>query len=169
MVRIGEIRKKSVEVGVEIRKFAKRREGLAHALAPPVSLEATKLVGPKPKPEGEARRGTESAAKTGGDGILGGVEAKLPREAGVGASDRLARLEQRAGGVEKYGADQEIGTVTEFRLSLTHGLRRRLLGAKDRGAPTRRRRTARRMRGDRFWVVRRHDGRSSSRAVDDSA
>jgi hypothetical protein len=53
-------------------------------------------------------------AKTGGDGFLGGFEAEIPREAGVGASDRLARLEQSAGGVEEYGSDQERETVTSF-------------------------------------------------------
>jgi hypothetical protein len=86
-------------------------------------------------PEGETRRGTESAAKTGCDRILGGLEAKLTREPGVGASDRLARLEQGACGVEKYGVDQEMGTVTEFRLSLFHWRRRRFLGGRIAACP----------------------------------
>ena len=108
MVGIGEIRKKRVEVGVEIRKFSKWREGLADAIAPPMPLEAPKLIGPKPVAEGKAGSFTESTAKTGGDGVLRGVEAELPRETGVAASNRLARLEQSAGGVEEYGADQEM-------------------------------------------------------------
>src|SRR5580700_1643450 len=153
MVRIGEIRKERVEVGVEIREFAKRRERLAYPLVPPMPLEATKLVGPKPKPESEPRCRPESMAKIRADGILGGVEAEIPREAGVGASDRLARLEQGAGGVEECGLDQEIRTVKEFRLfSLFHGLSAPTPREKDRGAPTRRRRTGRRMRGCRLWA-----------------
>ena len=135
MVRIGEIRKKRVEVGVEIREFAERREGLAHAIAPPMPLEAPQLVGPQPKSEGEPGSRTESAAKTGGDGVLWGVEPELPRESRVGASDRLARLEQRAGGVEKYCADQETGTVTAFLSSLFHWLRRRLFGGRCAARP----------------------------------
>ena len=70
-----------------------------------------------PQAESEARRRTERTAKTRIDGVLGGVEAEIAREAGVGASDRLARLEQGAGGVEEYSADQEMRSVTEFRLS----------------------------------------------------
>ena len=96
MSGIGEVGEKSVEVGVEVWKFAERREGFADALPPPSPLEATKLVMPKPESEGQPGRRTESAAKTGGDGLLRGVEAELPREAGVGASDGLARLEQGA-------------------------------------------------------------------------
>ena len=111
--------KKSVEVGVEVGKFAQRRKGLGDALAPPSTLEAPQLVRSKSKSEGQPRRITESAAKTGGDGLLGSVEPKteIARDAGVGASDRLARLEQRPGSVEECGADQERRTLTEFRFS----------------------------------------------------
>src|SRR5579862_2444032 len=151
MGRIGEIRKKRVEVGVEIRKFAKRREGLGNAIAPPMPLETAQLVGPQPEPEGEAGSFTESAAKTGGDGVLGEVEAELPRDAGVAASDRFARLEQSAGGVEECSADQEMGTVTEFRLSTAT---QPSLPTEDCDEPTRKCRRARRTRADRFSAAR---------------
>jgi hypothetical protein len=114
MIRIGETGKKSVEVSLKIRKSGDRRERLANAAPPPFPLEAPQLGGPQPESEGQPWRGTESMAKTGGDGILGGFEAEFAREAGVGASDRLARLEQSAGGVEEYGSDQEKETVTSL-------------------------------------------------------
>ncbi len=82
MVGIGEVGKKGVEVGIEIGKFAQRRERLADTLPPPLTLEATKLVGPKPESEGQPRRRTESAAKTRGDGVLGNVEAESPARGG---------------------------------------------------------------------------------------
>src|SRR5258708_25735194 len=114
MLRIGEIRKKGVEVGVEMEKLAQRRERLTYAIAPPMPVEAPQLVGAKPETEREPRRRTESAAKTGSDGVLGGVEPEIVREAGVDASDRLARLEQRAGSVEKYCSDHTIRSIVAF-------------------------------------------------------
>ena len=104
-IGIGEISKQRVEVSVEAGPFTYRRERLAHPAAPPFPLQASKLAGRVPGSEGQTGRRTESAAKTGGDGVLGSVEAESAREAGVGASDRLARLEQRACGVEECGKD----------------------------------------------------------------
>ena len=147
MVRISEIREKGVEVGVEIRKFAQRREGLADALSPPFALEAAELVVAQTKAESETGSITEGTAKTRRDGILGGVEAEIPREAGVGPSDRFARLEQSAGGVKEYGGDQERGTVTEFRSSRSAAP---AVPREDRVGPTKKYRTAHHMPGCRF-------------------
>src|SRR5271154_5120830 len=108
MDRISEVRKQRVKVSLEIGEFANRSEGFADAAPPPFALEAPQLVRPEPRAEGQSGSSTESVAKAGGDGILGRVEAKIPREPGVGATDRLARLEQRPGSVEEYSADQEI-------------------------------------------------------------
>src|SRR5579862_2455617 len=108
MSGIGEPAEQRIEVGVEVRKCAHRRERFADAPPPPFPLEASKLVMPMPGPESQAGRGAESAAKTDADGILRCVEAELAREPGVGACDWLAGLEQSAGGVEEYGADQEM-------------------------------------------------------------
>src|SRR5260221_10833054 len=126
MIGIGEISEKSIEVGIEIGKFAQRREGFGDALTPPFTLEAADLVVPKPESEGKPRSRAESTAKTRRDRILGSVEAKLPCEAGVGASDRLAGLEQRAGSVEEFGADQEMRNVTELGLSRGQALLQRV-------------------------------------------
>src|ERR1017187_4222226 len=102
MIGIGEVGKQRVEVSVEAGPCAHRRERFAHAAPPPFPLQAAKLVGRMPGAEGQTGRRTESAAKTGGDGVLRGGEAELPRQASVGASNGLARFEQRAGGIEEY-------------------------------------------------------------------
>src|SRR5271163_4353727 len=96
-----------VEVGLEVGKGAQRRERVGYALMPPSAFEAAEFVVMQAAAEGQARRGTERTAKTGGDGIFGGVEAEVPREAGVGASDGLARLEQSSGGVEESSGDHQ--------------------------------------------------------------
>src|SRR5271170_3783521 len=97
MSGIAKVSKKGVEVGVEVGELANRVEGSVDAITPPSTLEAAQLVIEKSSAEGQPRRGTESAAKAGGDGVFGRVEAELPRKAGVGASYRLAGLEQSAG------------------------------------------------------------------------
>src|SRR5271156_2628030 len=94
MSRISEVRKQRVKVSLEIGEFANRSEGFADATPPPFALEAPQLVRPEPRAEGQSGSGTESAAKAGGDGILGRVEAEIPREAGVRAADGLPRREQ---------------------------------------------------------------------------
>src|SRR5580700_4885273 len=96
-----------VEVGLEVGKGAHRRKGFCHALMPPSALEAAQFVVVQTAAEGQARRGTERMAKTGGDGIFGGVEAEVARKAGIGASDGLARLKESAGGVEESGGDHQ--------------------------------------------------------------
>ncbi len=63
-------------VGVEVGESAERRERLADTLPPPFPLEAPQLTIAKAEPEGQAGRRTKSAAKTGGDGILGRIEAE---------------------------------------------------------------------------------------------
>src|SRR5208283_4977744 len=161
MIGIGEVGEQGVKVSVEVRESAERRERLADTLQPPFPLEAPKLTIAKTEPEGQAGRRTEGTAKTGGDGILGGIEAEPPRQAGISTPDRLARLEQRAGGVEEYGADQRMRNLKGYRSSFLTASRRLRQGPppalrrNHRGGPTRRCRTARRMRRDKFWAVRR--------------
>ncbi len=45
MRRIGEVREKIIEVGVEIAEFAQPGEAFADALAPPFSLQGPELSG----------------------------------------------------------------------------------------------------------------------------
>ena len=97
-----------IEVGLEVGKGAQRREGFGDPLMPPSALEAAELVVMQAEAEGQARSGTERMAKTRGDGIFGRVEAEVAREAGIGASDGLARLKESAGGVEESGCEHEL-------------------------------------------------------------
>ena len=76
MVGICEVGEKGVEVGVEIGEFTERREGFSDALTPPLPLETANLVGAKAESEGQAGRRTESAAKTGGDAVLGSCRGR---------------------------------------------------------------------------------------------
>src|ERR1700735_4197417 len=151
-----------VEVGVEVGKGPHRREGIGDTLMPPSALEAAQLVMVQAQAEGQARSGTERTAKTGADGIFGGVETEIAREAGVGTSDGLARLEQSAGGVEEGGGDHQkkrCGLIfSPAAKVLALALRRAACGA-----PTRKCRRACRMRRRRFWAAQSRSRRRARR------
>ncbi len=106
MSGIGEVAKKSIEVSVEIVELADWRERFADTIPPPSPLEAAQFVRSKSGAKGQPRRLAESTAKAGTDRLFRRVDAELPRESSIGATDRLARLEQSTSRVEECGLDQ---------------------------------------------------------------